>query len=309
MLIKNKLSELVNSFIQNIYTNKFIIKDESFIIENVLDIEENKFICLLSNGEQLVNQMINTNKFINGTDIFKLYDTFGIPLDLIKDLISKHNINLDMNGFNLEMEKQIKRSKKKDISISLKQNIKDEIKTIFVGYEQLSIHSKIIKIVIGNDIYNQISCGSEGIIITSDTCFYSEKGGQAGDNGIIKNAENIFLVNDTKELNGVILHYGKMLSGVLKYNDSVTMTVNDENRVYTSINHSATHLLHAALRKILGNHVKQAGSFINNKYLRFDFTHFKSLSSNEILKIDPIAFIVMNSVRDLKGGMIKKRQF
>jgi len=310
LLINNKLHELANEFVLYIYKDNLKSDNDSFIIKNVLKLEEDKFVYLISNGKKLIDQLLKQNKNIDGSDIFKLYDTYGIPIDLIKDIMKTYNLKLDLNGFNLEMEKQINRSKKKDVDIYLKKNIEDTTKTTFLGYNKNIINAQIIKILISNDIYNQISVNNSGIIITNDTCFYAEKGGQIGDTGLIKNGINVFVVEKTKELNGIILHYGKMISGALKINDDVVMTINHDNRNYISKNHSATHLLNAALKKVLGNHVKQAGSFINDKYLRFDFTHFKPLSNDEIKKIEVLInkYIQLSINSDIKYTSLSNKE-
>lgn len=284
--VKLPLSILVEDFILHIYSDHTISHDDLNMIKNVLYIEEEKFDNALENGKNLINNAIEKHKSLPGKIMFMLYDTYGIPLDLIEDMSKKNNIDLDFDTFNLEMKKQIIRSRKKITNVNFDKNISDIPKTIFLGYINNCINSQVLGILLNNDLYNQFNCGDDGIIITHSTCFYAEKGGQIGDSGYIKKGENTFKVNYTKEVNGIYLHYGKMINGTLKYNDIVEMKINNEHRICTSINHSSTHLLHATLKKVLGNHVQQAGSFINNKYLRFDFIHFKPLSKNELFDIE-----------------------
>jgi len=286
--IKENLSTLVKNFVIHIDDNNSYHNEDINMIEKILQYEEEKFEYTLHNGTTFLKHMLKNKKNINGKTTFMLYDTYGIPLDTIKNIIKEYNIKLNINDFNIEMEKQVKRSKQKLNNTNENTYTKNLPKTIFTGYNEQKTSSDIIKIIINDKNANQINSNDTGIIVTTKTCFYSEKGGQVGDIGTIIKDENIFEVTDTKEFNNIYFHYGNMKKGLLQINDNVMTKINIHYRNLISINHSATHLLHITLKNILGKHVKQAGSLINEEYLRFDFTHFKNLTKNELQNIETI---------------------
>ncbi|HIH2762965.1 MAG TPA: alanine--tRNA ligase [Candidatus Azoamicus sp.] len=281
---KTSLSTLIN-----IFNDKYEKKDNIEIKKNIILNEELKFENTIKNGKNFIKKIIQKEKNISGQTLFTLYDTYGIPIDTIESITRESNIKLEINDFKKELEKNIFKNKLKskkqidDISY-----IKDIKNTIFLGYEKNNTDTKIIKIIIDKKETNEIKQTEKGILITQETTFYSEKGGQIGDSGTITSLENLFEVIETKEINNIYLHYGIMKNGSLKIGDDVKTSINENKRSLITNNHSATHLLNATLKKVLGNHIKQAGSLINENYLRFDFIHFKNLSLEEKNKIERI---------------------
>lgn len=267
----------------------FIYNDENDVIfaREILKIEEEKFIKTLQFGHNFFKKMLKNNVLITNKDLFVLYDTHGIPIDLIKALAEKNSVNFNIDEFNKEMMKQIERSKlvnvHDDFDVML---LKDINCTIFKGYSTCRIESNVVKIIVDGKEVHEIFENQSGIIIFNSSCFYSEKGGQLGDVGKVKKMNNFFDVYDTQESNKIYLHYGKMRSGSLKIDDTVILCVNKRLRRQKSNNHSATHLLHAVLQDVLGSHVKQMGSLITSEYLRFDFAHFAILMPHEIKRIE-----------------------
>lgn len=282
--IKTSLSTLID-----IFDNKYEKKDNIEIKKNIILHEELKFENTIKNGKNFIKKIIQKENIISGQTLFTLYDTYGIPIDTIENITKESNIKLELNDFKKELEKNIfknkLKSKKRVDDISY---IKDIKNTNFLGYEKNNTDTKIIKIIIDKKELKEIKNNEKGILITQDTTFYSEKGGQIGDSGTITSLENLFEVTETKEINNIYLHYGTMKNGSFKIGDSVKTNINEKKRRLIANNHSATHLLHAVLKKVLGNHIKQAGSLINENYLRFDFIHFKNLSIEEKNKIENI---------------------
>lgn len=281
------LYELTDDFVKHLNKKNSYTKQDNIIIKEILKQEEHKFTQTIKNGTKFIKKLTKNNKNIDGKTIFMLYDTYGIPLDTIKNITEKKNITLNTDDFKTEMDRQKIKSKKikSKISIDLEQT-KNTPKTNFTGYTSNTVPAAIIKIIKNNKASKNILENEAGIIIIDKTCFYSEKGGQVGDIGTISNNTNVFEVTDTKEINNIYFHYGKMTHGELNINDTVLAQIDIENRNSISSNHSATHLLHATLKEHLGQHIKQAGSLINNNYLRFDFIHFNSLSKEDLNKIE-----------------------
>lgn len=267
----------------------YLIKKDinvSFIKE-VLKSEEDKFKLSLNLSKTFFNKMLQRKTILNNKDLFFLYDTYGMPLDLIKSLSKKHNIDFNLNEFNKELDNQIEKNKLNNFTNDLILDLlKDKQDTIFIGYNKKILRTKILHIISDNQIVFELKEGQRGLLILEHTCFYSEKGGQIGDSGKIKNFNNIFIVDDTKEFNNVYLHYGVISHGILRTNDDVILFVDKIKRKYCSNNHSATHLLHAVLKSVLGTHVNQMGSLITSDYFRFDFTHFSSLTKDELIRVE-----------------------
>ncbi|HIH2763287.1 MAG TPA: alanine--tRNA ligase [Candidatus Azoamicus sp.] len=274
---------LVDDYVNILDKKKKYSINDIEVIKKVLTYEEEKFNKTLKNGISFLKNIILSGHDVDGKVLFNLYDTYGLPLDYIKDILLDHKLEVDLVKFNNEMSKQILNSKKQ---IKSNFSLYNFNKTNFVGYDNIIIDTNIIGLIKDDTLLDFIIEGDEAIIITSSTSFYSENGGQVGDIGVITNASSKFLVSDTKEFNDVYFHYGKVLFGTFKLGDSVINEVNETHRKYCSNNHSATHLLHSVLKKIFGNHIKQAGSYICNDYLRFDFTHFAPLSTKDIKLIE-----------------------
>ena len=265
------------------------------LIKETLRMEEEKFLVLLDRGMKILNDEINNvDKKLSGEVAFKLYDTYGFPLDLTEDILKNKSLTLDHKKFDDLMIKSKELAKKNwkgsgDSSVDeIWFGIKDKVgPTEFLGYEYEHAEAIIQKIVKNNKEVEKLNDGDEGIIILNQTPFYGESGGQVGDSGTIKSGENIFEVNDVqKKLGNLFVHYGKMRKGNLKINENVELKIDVEKRNNVRAYHSATHLLHESLRRILGTHVTQKGSLVAPDRLRFDFSHMKPISSDELEKID-----------------------
>ncbi|SHI91673.1 alanine--tRNA ligase [Lutispora thermophila] len=273
------------------------LKEKEKYIQNIIKIEEERFEETLEQGLEKLQEYI---KLMNGTDTlsgeaaFKLYDTYGFPLDLTKDMLEEHGLKVDEEAFIEEMERQRKRARtargdneaegwKEDIYSKLDKNIK----TTFVGYDNLSYPSIIKAIIADNTIVDKASEGMDIGIILSETPFYAESGGQVADTGVIKGLGFKLHVYDCKKVTGGrFVHHCKVTEGQVAVDDSCTAHVDKKRRLATARNHSVTHLLHKALRDVLGTHVEQAGSLVEKDRLRFDFTHFKAMTGEELAKVE-----------------------
>ncbi len=273
------------------------LKDSSSYIALVIKNEEERFLETLDRGLKLLYEEIDRvnkkrGKVIAGEVAFKLYDTFGFPIDLIDDICKEDGFSIDIDGFNMAMEAQKERGRKgwkgigndlKGIYMDLFKNIKIE----FTGYKKLSGEAKILKIIKDDRIVDAVKEGDRVEIVVDQTPFYGESGGQVGDKGGIFGDDKEIRVYDTiKPLPDIIIHKGIIKKGIFKEGESVFLNVDEKERHNTEFNHTATHLLHSTLRKILGDHVKQAGSLVAPDRLRFDFTHFSNLSEREIKRIE-----------------------
>ena len=280
------------------------------LITETLQDEEVRFRETLTKGLDILSQEIPNikNNTLDGKVAFKLYDTFGFPLDLTQDFLKSKNIVIDTESFNqaMEAQKEEARASWKGSGDTATQKIWFELAkkynpTNFNGYEKNRIDSKIISILENfNEVdYLEDQSSEGGIIITENTCFYGESGGQVGDTGTIKSKNGEFLVTDTKKTpQGIFIHFGKLISGSMKVGEDVDLSIDEERRSLIMKNHSATHLLHAALRNTLGNHVAQRGSLVNSEKLRFDFSHNKQISSDDINKIqDEVNSVIKTTSR------------
>ncbi len=277
------------------------LKENRKFIASVIKAEEEKFIETLDHGLKILSEEMGVvkkgkKKIISGKTAFKLYDTYGFPLDLTQDIIKGEGIEVDIGGFEAEMDAQRKKSKaawkgtgdEKVAEVFLKLS-SGGVSSEFIGYEDTKTKSKVTAIIKGAKSVDFVSSGDEAGIITEKTTFYAEMGGQVGDNGVIKNDSFSFEVKDTKTpTGGIILHLGVVKDGKIKVGDEVSLAVDERSRRMTEANHSATHLLHAALREVLGEHVKQSGSHVAPDRLRFDYNHFGQVSKNELTRIEDI---------------------
>ena len=277
-----------------------LIGNKSFI-KNLVKSEEEKFIKTLKRGMELLYEIIEKakkegRKHITGKEIFTLYDTYGFPVDLIEDIARDEDFGIDIAEYYKLLEEQKERARKswksqakevKPVYMEIKNRINENQ---FVGYETLETDdSKIMAVIKGDKQVSELSEGESGEIILDKTPFYPEKGGQVGDKGIIEGDGFLFDVLDTQTpVEGIIVHKGKVIFGTVKTGEIVKARVDKIKRENTMRHHTATHLLHAALRNLLGDHVKQAGSLVSDEYLRFDFTHFESLSDEEIKRIEEL---------------------
>jgi alanyl-tRNA synthetase len=267
-------------------------------ITNVVQNEEARFRHTLDTGLRLLNDTLAELKSqgrteVPGTVIFKLYDTFGFPADIVRDVVRDEQMRLDMDGFEREMEGQRAKSR----TVTAFTRIGDAYTSLsaggfkpeFVGYHLLSCESSVRLLVANEQQVTEAAAGTEVEVVTERTPFYAESGGQAGDAGRIIAPQGEVQVTDTvKDPTGLIIHKGRVRSGRLRQGDTVSLLVDADARAATELNHTATHILHAALRSVLGEHVKQAGSLVSPERLRFDFTHFSQVDPDTLAQIESL---------------------
>jgi len=271
--------------------------EKTGFIARVIQVEEDNFARTIDSGTALLTGLINSLKAkgsttLSGEDAFKLYDTYGFPLDLTVDMLSEFDMTVDADAFNEQMEAQRARARKArealgDLAWAGIELGLDNKPTEFSGYEKLSDHGTVLVIITQDEISSSIREGDEGIIVLDKTPFYAEKGGQSADIGILSCGDSIFDVTAVQESKGEkYLHYGKVRSGEFAVDNTVTATVCVNRRNAIKRAHTATHIMHEALRSILGEHVNQAGSLVEPDKLRFDFTHFSALTKEELAAIE-----------------------
>ncbi|WP_266182768.1 alanine--tRNA ligase [Dyella humicola] len=271
-----------------------LVAKQSFV-EEALRTEEKRFGETLENGMRLFDTVAaKAEKTIPGADAFRLYDTYGFPVDLTADIARERGMSVDMDGFELAMKEQQERSREGG-RFEAKGQMPAELAsqlapTVFLGYEALAGEGKVIGIVRAGKQLDQLSDGEEALVILDRTPFYAESGGQVGDTGALVNGAGRFGVGDTLKMGGVFFGHAGQWRGArpLRVGDVVEATVDQARRQAIVLNHSATHLLHAALRKVLGEHVTQKGSLVAPERLRFDFSHFKPLSADELREIEAL---------------------
>lgn len=265
------------------------------LIRKVVLAEEESFGKTIDAGLALLDEYISKTEgsVFSGEDAFKLNDTYGFPLDLTKDILEERGLAVDEDKFNalLERQKQTARSARKDAGADAwkGESVKIDVPaTEFVGYTDYECEAKVTAIVRDGELCDMLGAGEEGVIVLDRSPFYAESGGQVGDSGVIKcGDDNAFLVVDTaKNADGIFLHSGKVDRGVISVGDSAFASINAERRNSIKRNHTAAHLLQAALRKVLGTHVQQAGQLVNAMEVRFDFTHFNALTPEEISEVE-----------------------
>ena len=277
------------------------LEDKKAMILNTLTNEEEKFYKTLDQGMKILNEMLDADKakgssVLSGADAFRLYDTYGFPLDLTRDVLEEHGMTIDEDGFAKEMQNQRETARKArkttnymGADATVYEQLPLTLSSEFSGYEKLEDVSEITAMTTEEAVVETLAEGDVGTIITAKTPFYATKGGQEADHGVIVTETAQFDVKDVISLaNGVTGHVGVVTKGQFVQGDKVTLRVSDQERAKTARNHSATHLLQAALREVLGDHVEQAGSSVNADRLRFDFTHFSGLSTEEIQRVERI---------------------
>jgi len=270
-------------------------------IQRVLRQEEIRFAETLDKGMGILREAIAStkDKVLSGSTAFKLYDTYGFPLDLTADVVREHGLEVDTEVFDQEMAKQ--RDRARSASQFAKSEGSDVVAGLgltsqFVGYEQLESTASVTGLVTEAGIQDSLEVGSEGMVVLDQTPFYAESGGQIGDQGWLRNDQGAeFQVRDTRKQGDSIVHIGKLRAGSLKVGGSLLAEVDKDHRQATVLNHSATHLMHAALRQVLGDHVQQKGSLVTPERLRFDFSHFGPMTAEQIAEIESI---VNSQVRD-----------
>jgi alanyl-tRNA synthetase len=258
-------------------------------IERALKQEEARFADTLDKGLKILDQVIASmsDKEIPGETVFLLYDTYGFPIDLTADIARERDLTIDIAGFQRQMEAQRTRARSANqFSGGLSQQVTISGETEFCGYEQLGNTSKISHILVNNLQVERLQAGQHGVIVLEQSVFYAESGGQAGDIGQITSDNASFNVTDTHKQGKAFAHIGQLENGTLQIGDTVTAHIDETNRIATALNHSATHLLHAALQKELGEHVTQKGSLVNAQRLRFDFSHFEPVNDQQLHTIE-----------------------
>ncbi|WP_350649294.1 alanine--tRNA ligase [Pseudomonas sp. HY13-MNA-CIBAN-0226] len=267
------------------------LKKQQDNIERVLKAEEEQFSKTLEHGLKILEQDLLELKgtVVPGDVVFKLYDTYGFPMDLTADIARERNLTVDEAGFEREMEAQRVRARSAS-SFGLDYNtlVKVDVATEFTGYKATSGSAKIVAIYKDGQSVDVLSEGQEAVVVLNQTPFYAESGGQIGDCGFLQAGEARFDVRDTTKTGGAFLHHGVLASGSLTIGAPVETHVDAEVRHATALNHSATHLLHAALRQVLGEHVQQKGSLVDSQRLRFDFSHFEAIKPEQLKALEDI---------------------
>ncbi|WP_034987067.1 alanine--tRNA ligase [Bartonella florencae] len=284
-----------------------LVRAESLISET-LKLEEIRFRKTLERGLGLLNEesaQLKEGDHLNGEVAFKLYDTYGFPLDLTQDVLRRRGISVDVDAFDKAMERQKEEARAhwagsgEALTETIWFSVRDQVgSTEFLGYETEKAEAILTALVCEGKIVDKVSSGQKAIFVVNQTPFYGESGGQIGDSGIISGENFIFEVHDTqKKAGGVFIHLGKVQSGQASRSDCVELTVDSVRRKKICANHSATHLLHEALRHVLGSHVTQKGSLVSPERLRFDFSHPKAVSLEELKKIENLAneIVLQNS--------------
>ncbi|WP_297212457.1 MULTISPECIES: alanine--tRNA ligase [Thermodesulfovibrio] len=275
------------------------IMNEKDRIEKVIKIEEERFLKSLDRAQQVFDEIIGKlrasgSKVIPGEEIFKLYDTYGLPYDLIKEMVQDSEFEIDELGFQNALNSQRERAraaqKIEEVAVSegYRELIQQADRLKFIGYTEFETNTSVVALLKDGNRVKELSKGQEGEIILMETPFYAESGGQVGDKGVIISPQAKINVNDTKKIGGLHSHRIEVAEGVIREGDRVFTKIDVERRKSIMRNHTATHLLHSALRAVLGEHVKQAGSLVEPDRLRFDFTHFEGLRDEELKEIEQI---------------------
>ena len=276
------------------------LRERQDYITKVIRVEEENFAKTIDSGLKIFSDMLAQHKakgetVFSGEDTFKLYDTYGFPIDLTSEMAQDEGLTVDEAGFRAFMEEQKVRARKArealgDLGWAGIEFGKELPETEFVGYDHNAIDdAKVLAMVVENVQAEEMMSGVEGIVVLDRTPFYAEMGGQVGDHGTITLGEAVFTVHDVqKNKGGKYMHYGKLTGGVLKVGDTVTAAIDVERRQAIRRAHSATHLLDAALKKVLGDHVHQAGSLVEPDRIRFDFTHFEGITAEELAQVDKL---------------------
>ncbi|EPS0982695.1 alanine--tRNA ligase [Vibrio vulnificus] len=265
------------------------LKKQQAIVEKVLRIEEENFGRTLERGMVILNEALDAleGKELDGETVFKLYDTYGFPADLTNDVARERDFTIDEAGFEKAMEEQRQRAREAgQFGTDYNAKIKTESETEFCGYTGTQGNSVVAEIFVEGEAADSLSAGDKAIIILGETPFYAESGGQCGDSGVLKTESGLFQVEDTQKLGNAIAHHGVLVEGVLAKGEQVSAIVDAERRAAISLNHSATHLLHAALRQVLGEHVAQKGSLVKAENLRFDFSHLEAVTAAELKEVE-----------------------
>ena len=300
------LCELCDAVIENSSNAYPELKEKKDYIKKVIRLEEQRFAETIGAGSDILkdyvkNMEMEKTKILSGDKAFKLYDTYGFPYELTKEILAEKGFGIDLEGFNKEMKEQRERARAarsetnymgKDESIIDK--VPSNIETHFDGYDNIESTSLIVKLAKNEEFVNELIEGDKGILITTNTPFYAEMGGQVGDIGYIySDSCKVRVFDCQKNIAGKIIHFVEILEGKIAINDEVKLVVEEDRRNSICRNHTATHMLHEALKEVLGEHVQQKGSYVDEKRLRFDFTHFSAMSKEELKKVE---YIVNNAI-------------
>ncbi|ABS49532.1 MULTISPECIES: alanine--tRNA ligase [Yersinia pseudotuberculosis complex] len=267
------------------------LKQQQAMVEQVLKTEEEQFARTLERGLALLDDELSklTGDTLDGETAFRLYDTYGFPVDLTADVCRERNLKVDEAGFEQAMEAQRRRARESSgFGADYNSLIRVDSASQFSGYDHVQQHATVTALFRNGEAVDEIHAGEEAVVVLNRTPFYGESGGQVGDKGELKNATATFSVTDTQKYGQAIGHVGILTTGTLRVNHSVEALVDVVRRNRIRLNHSATHLLHAALRNVLGEHVAQKGSLVNDKYLRFDFSHFEAMKPEQIRLVEDL---------------------
>ena len=296
---KGFLPELAQTVIEGSKDGYPELEEKKEFILKVITKEEEQFNKTIDQGLGILSDMIadmeeKGEKTLNGDDAFRLYDTYGFPLDLTKEILEEKGMDVDEEGFKASMEVQRTTARNaREVTnymgadVTVYESIDPGVTSTFVGYDNLTWESDVTVLTTEEELTDALSEGQKGTVFVNETPFYATSGGQEADTGYIRTAEGEFKVEDTvKLLGGKIGHIGVMTKGMIKVGDKVSLEVSAKKRALSARNHSATHLLQKALRTVLGTHVEQAGSSVNEDRLRFDFTHFSAMTAEELKKVE-----------------------
>lgn len=267
------------------------LKRQQAQVEQVLKTEEEQFAHTLERGLALLDEELAKlqGDTLDGETAFRLYDTYGFPVDLTADVCREHNIKVDEAGFEAAMEEQRRRAREASgFGADYNAMIRVDSASEFKGYDHLELNGKVTALFVDGKAVEAINAGQEAVVVLDQTPFYAESGGQVGDKGELKGAGFTFAVDDTQKYGQAIGHLGKLSAGALKVGDAVQADVDEARRARIRLNHSATHLMHAALRQVLGTHVAQKGSLVSDKVLRFDFSHNEAMKPSEIREVEDL---------------------
>ncbi|MGF1774677.1 alanine--tRNA ligase [Vibrio maritimus] len=292
------------------------LKKQQAVVEKILRIEEENFGRTLERGMTILTEALDNlgdEKVLDGETVFKLYDTYGFPADLTNDVAREREFAIDEEGFEKAMEAQRQRAREAgQFGTDYNAAIKVDTDTEFCGYTGTEGNSTVAAMFVEGNEVEALSAGDKAIVVLEQTPFYAESGGQCGDAGVLKTSAGLFKVEDTQKLGNAIAHHGELVEGVLAKGDEVAATVDAERRAAISLNHSATHLLHAALRQVLGEHVTQKGSLVKPDNLRFDFSHLEAMTKAEIKQVERLVnaqirtnHVIETNVMDIESAKAK----
>ena len=262
--------------------------DQLPVIEKVLRVEEEQFSKTLARGMAILNDTLETleGDTVPGDVVFKLYDTYGFPTDLTNDVAREHDLKIDEEGFEAAMQAQRARAQQaSNFGADYNSKLAIDHTTSFTGYSDVEGQANVVELIADNTFVEKLEDGQEGVVVLDSTPFYAESGGQAGDKGVLRVANGEFIVTDTQKMGNAFAHKG-IAKGSVSKGDTATAAIDSSNREAIKKNHSATHLLHAALREILGEHVTQKGSLVEASRMRFDFSHFEAVTAEQLTEIE-----------------------